>query len=80
MVAKKKSVKKQEKLRLSQVDLHISSFTGPVLRTETGAIFRGEKAEPVMCQVCGKERAMWMHNLKKRIDRQVLLCFGCGEH
>jgi len=60
-------------LKRKDVDLKVGAFTGELLHSVTGM--------PKMCDVCGKERAMWVHNTRSRTDtKKVYLCFGCGDH
>jgi len=48
----------------------VSYFTGPLVHKDTGDV--------LMCQKCGKERAMWLHETKD--GSRLYLCFGCGDH
>jgi len=59
-------------IKLADVDMGVGSFTGPLVYKATG--------EKKMCDVCGKERSMWVHWMKKDPTKRAYLCFGCGDH
>jgi len=59
-------------MKLAEIDLSISRFTGPLM--ENG------KQKQRLCDVCGREQAMWVHVLKKDSTKRAYLCFGCGGH
>lgn len=65
------------KHRLALVDLTIGAFVGEITLKSTG--------QPVICDVCLKDRAMWQHAWKpkqrpKDARENAYLCFGCGDH
>lgn len=58
-------------VKLKDVDLTVGAFTGRLRVRSTNAL--------KLCDVCGKDAAMWQH-LTKKGARKVYLCFGCGDH
>ena len=58
-------------ITLRQVNLKVGVFVGRLKRKDTGAL--------KLCDVCGKDHAMWCHPMK-RGDKNAYLCFGCGGH
>lgn len=59
-------------MKKSDVDLSISRFVGPLME-------KGVQKQR-LCDLCGKEQAMWIHPLKKDDVKRAYLCFGCGGH